>query len=82
MRAFYHPDQSKHDPQQYMRFGKIVAPKDLPERTERLLGALSRLWVRLQPTDDAGAGVAAAVEAGAFGVPPPRAKANADPWLD
>lgn len=50
--------------------------------TERLLGALSRLWVRLQPTDDAGAGVAAAVEAGAFGVPPPRAKANADPWLD
>ena len=42
MRAFYHPDQSLHDPQQYMRFGKIVAPKDLPERTEQLLGALKR----------------------------------------
>ncbi len=42
MRAFYHPDQSKHDPQQYMRFGKIVAPKDLPERTERLLRALAK----------------------------------------
>jgi len=42
MRAFYHPDQAKHDPQQYMRFGQIVAPKDLPERTGRLLGALAR----------------------------------------
>ena len=41
MRAFYHPDQALHDPQQYMRFGRIVAPKDLPERTERLLGALA-----------------------------------------
>ena len=42
MRAFYHPDQALHDPQQYMRFGKVVAPKDLPERTERLLGALKK----------------------------------------
>ena len=42
MRAFYHPDQALHDPQQYMRFGKVVAPKDLPERTERLLGALRK----------------------------------------
>lgn len=42
MRAFYHPDQSLHDPQQYMRFGRVVAPKDLPERTARLLGALER----------------------------------------
>ena len=42
MRAFYHPDQALHDPQQYMRFGKVVAPKDLPERTERLLGALAK----------------------------------------
>lgn len=42
MRAFYHPDQSIHDPQQYMRYGRVVAPKDLPERTARLLGALAR----------------------------------------
>jgi acetoin utilization deacetylase AcuC-like enzyme len=42
MRAFYHPDQSLHDPQQYMRFGQVVAPKDLPERTAQLLGALER----------------------------------------
>ncbi|MBV8767358.1 MAG: histone deacetylase family protein [Hyphomicrobiales bacterium] len=40
MRAFYHPDQALHEQLQYMRFGKIVAPKDLPERTERLLTAL------------------------------------------
>ena len=42
MRAFYHPDQSMHDPQQYLRFGAVVAPKDLPERTARLLGALAK----------------------------------------
>jgi acetoin utilization deacetylase AcuC-like enzyme len=42
MRAFYHPDQTLHDPQQYMRFGRIVAPKDLPARTRSLLAALSR----------------------------------------
>jgi acetoin utilization deacetylase AcuC-like enzyme len=41
MRAFYHPDQALHDPQQYMRFGRIVAPKDLPERTAQLLKALA-----------------------------------------
>jgi len=42
MRAFYHPEQALHDPQQYMRFGRIVAPKDLPERTAQLLAALER----------------------------------------
>jgi acetoin utilization deacetylase AcuC-like enzyme len=42
MQAFYHPDQSVHDPKQYMRFGQIVAPKDLPARTTALLQALAR----------------------------------------
>lgn len=46
MRAFYHPDQSLHEQLQYMRFGKIVAPKDLPERTERLLGALAKHGIK------------------------------------
>lgn len=41
MRAFYHPDQALHETLQYMRFGRVVAPKDLPERTERLLDALA-----------------------------------------
>jgi acetoin utilization deacetylase AcuC-like enzyme len=40
VRAFYHAGQGAHDPQQYMRFGRIVAPKDLPARTEALLAAL------------------------------------------
>jgi acetoin utilization deacetylase AcuC-like enzyme len=48
MRAFYHPDQALHEPLQYMRFGRIVAPKDLPERTERLLGALKTRGVAPQ----------------------------------
>lgn len=42
MRAFYHPDQSLHDPKQFMRYGRIVAPKDLPARTAVLLEALER----------------------------------------
>ncbi len=41
MRAFYHPDQALHDPQQYMQIGRVVAPKDLPVRTEMLLGTLA-----------------------------------------
>ena len=45
MRAFYHPDQALHDPQQFMRFGRMVSPKDLPLRTDRLLEALGRLGI-------------------------------------
>ena len=36
MRAFYHPDQSRHDPQQFVRHGRVVAAKDLPARTSAL----------------------------------------------
>jgi acetoin utilization deacetylase AcuC-like enzyme len=42
MRAFYHPEQAAHDPLQSMRYGKIIPAKDLPVRTERLLGALKK----------------------------------------
>ena len=42
MRAFFHPDQSLHDPQQFMQVGVIRDPKDLPSRTEALLGALGK----------------------------------------
>lgn len=42
MRAFYHPDQATHAPRQYMRFGRLIPVKDLPVRTEKLLGALER----------------------------------------
>lgn len=42
MRAFYSKDQAVYDPQQYMQFGRIITPKDLPERTTRLLAALAK----------------------------------------
>ncbi|WP_342359068.1 histone deacetylase family protein [Terrarubrum flagellatum] len=48
MRAFYHPDQALHDPQQYMRFGRVIAAKDLPARTEKLIGALKSRGVALE----------------------------------
>jgi acetoin utilization deacetylase AcuC-like enzyme len=53
MRAFYDPSQALHDPQQYMRVGRIIAPKDVPERTERLLRALAGLGIAtIAPDDD------------------------------
>jgi acetoin utilization deacetylase AcuC-like enzyme len=45
VRAFYHPDQAAHDPQQYMRFGRVIAPKDVPARTAALLAALKSLGI-------------------------------------
>jgi acetoin utilization deacetylase AcuC-like enzyme len=51
MRAFYHPLQAAHDPQQYMRHGRIITPKDLPERTVRLLQALDGLGVPVTTPD-------------------------------
>jgi acetoin utilization deacetylase AcuC-like enzyme len=41
-RAFYHPDQALHEPQQFMSLGRVVAPKDLPERTGQLLSVLTQ----------------------------------------
>jgi len=43
VRAFYHPTQAAHDPLQYMRVGRVIAPKDVPARIEALLGALRSL---------------------------------------
>lgn len=48
MRAFYHPDQALHDPRQFMRAGRIDTPKDLPIRTEKLLGALRQLGIAVE----------------------------------
>ena len=45
MRAFYDPAQAAHNPLQMMRYGRIVTPQDLPERTERLLRALADLGI-------------------------------------
>jgi len=48
MRAFYDVDQAAHDPQQYMRVGRLVSPKDVPERTAALLDALRRLSIDIE----------------------------------
>jgi acetoin utilization deacetylase AcuC-like enzyme len=48
MRAFYHPEQALHDPRQFMRYGRLTSPKDLPERTERLIGALNANSISLE----------------------------------
>jgi len=53
MRAFYHSDQALHDPQQYMRVGRIIAPKDLPARSDAFLGALRSLGIAIEsPAQD------------------------------
>ncbi|WP_299844506.1 histone deacetylase family protein [uncultured Paracoccus sp.] len=54
MRAFYHPDQALHDPQQFMRFGRISKATDVPARTSELLSALDRLGVVAEAPQDYG----------------------------
>jgi len=54
MRAFFDPEQSLHDPQQFMRLGKISDPKDLPSRTDALLEALSREGIAPEAPPDYG----------------------------
>jgi acetoin utilization deacetylase AcuC-like enzyme len=66
MRAFYHPDQAAHDPQQYMRFGRVVAPKDVPARTDALLAALSQLNIAPEAPSREYGSARAAVHAKAF----------------
>lgn len=53
MRAFYHPRQLAHDPQQLMRYGRVVPAKDLPARVDALLGALRSMGIEPEaPTVD------------------------------
>ena len=37
MQAFFSADQLLHDPQQFMRLGRICKPTDLPTRAEALM---------------------------------------------
>lgn len=61
MRVFYHPDQALHAPRQFMRFGELAAPTDLPARTEALLAAIARLNLSPELPPDHGRGPAGAV---------------------
>lgn len=54
MRAFHHPDQALHDPEVFMRFGRLVPAKDQPERTQRLLAALARRGVAVEAPEPVG----------------------------
>ncbi len=76
MRAFFHPDQQLHVPQQFMRTGRISNPADLPSRTEALLAALERRRIKVERPKDYGTAPALTVHtndyleflAGAYGV--------------
>ncbi|AXC50192.1 histone deacetylase family protein [Paracoccus suum] len=61
MKAFYHPNQALHDPQQFMRLGVLAAPTDLPERTTRLLDALARHDITPEAPEGDGRAAAARV---------------------
>lgn len=61
MRAFYHPDQALHSPKQFMRYGRLADPTDIPERTEKLLDALARLGIEAETPSDYGRLPAAAI---------------------
>ncbi len=54
MRAFCHPDQQFHDPQQFMRAGRIAAPKDVPARGEVLIAGLRAMGIETEIPGDAG----------------------------
>lgn len=66
MHAFYHPDQSLHDPQQYMRFGKVIAAKDLPARTEKLLAALKARDIAIEAPAENGLAAARTVHTAGY----------------
>ena len=52
IRAFYHPEQAIHNPQQFMRLGRISDATDVPARTEQLLAALNRMGISVQQPQD------------------------------
>lgn len=52
MKVFFSPRQLDHRPQQYMRWGKIGTPVEIPERLETMAQALvERGLTRVEPTD-------------------------------
>lgn len=59
MQTFFHPDQRLHDPQQFMRVGRIARPTDVPSRCDKLLSTLEAR--NLTPKAPATAGITAAL---------------------
>ena len=56
MQAFFSDDQLLHDPQQYMRVGRICKPADLPMRAEALMATLAGRGIAVSAPPDAGRG--------------------------
>ncbi len=56
MKMYFSREQLKHDPQQFMAAGRIVAPFEVPERAERLASGLSHLGLELCEPCDHGRG--------------------------
>jgi acetoin utilization deacetylase AcuC-like enzyme len=54
MQAFFSDDQLLHDPQQYMRLGRICKPTDLPTRAEALMGTLAQRGITVNAPPEAG----------------------------
>lgn len=54
MQAFFSADQLLHDPQQFMRLGRICKPTDLPTRAEALMAALGARGIAVVESPDAG----------------------------
>jgi acetoin utilization deacetylase AcuC-like enzyme len=54
MKAFFTEDQLLHDPQQFMRLGRISKPTDLPTRAHALRSALKERGIEVIAPDDHG----------------------------
>jgi len=61
MQAFFSEDQLGHDPQQFMRLGRIHKPADLPTRPLALRSALAARGIAVQRPEDYGRAPLAAV---------------------
>ena len=61
MKAFFTEDQLLHDPQQFMRLGRIAKPTDLPSRAHALRDALAARGIALASPPDVGRAPLAAV---------------------
>ncbi len=54
MQAYFSDDQLLHDPQQFMRLGRLCKPTDLPTRAEALMATLGTRGIAVGVPPDAG----------------------------
>lgn len=66
MKAFFSDDQLLHQPQQFMRLGRIAQPTDLPSRAHALRDALRTRGVALDAPPDHGRAPVEAVHSGPY----------------